>query len=136
MSNNNGVQISRDGRNIDGTNPSQMYVHQDFEFLLLHKFVTGIAKFDGTIGQYIEIEIPHTLGYAPFVLAYMEQNPGRNSTNVLFNSSVGAQDRPNILAGLSIKKSKIVISAQTYRAIAGEFRYSCMIYKSRIDFYG
>ena len=106
------LKVSKDGKDINSTDPRDFSIHSDYRSPMIHK--TGFGEGGGLEGT--DITITHNLGYEPFFLIYIDGGSDSFTISPNYDS-------------LFVVATKTTIRIASY---PGLYRYAYIIFKDPI----
>lgn len=132
-----GIQIAKDSQDVGKISGDEFYVNSNTPLFKLFRSGSGIQTFIGVTFESYQILIIHNLGYVPFVLAFMDRNPGTARQLCTAGQTEQIGFPINISATVTnITNNSFVIDARTFGSGAptpGDYGYNYFIYYDRID---
>jgi hypothetical protein len=127
-----GILISR-GDDVGITSPENLYVGATTPLFKLFKSGSGVQKFSGGLPDTFNITIRHGLGYVPFVLVYMDRNPGTNRRLCTASDQSPISVPSDITAFVvQVTPMDFTIQAQGY-GTNGSYGYNYYVYVDKVE---
>ncbi len=123
-----GLLIAKESHNVN-SKPEDLYVNRDSALFKLFRSGTGKQTFStGGFPETYDITVPHTLGYTPFVLVFMDRNPGTNRRMVTASENSAPTSNDIFCLLTRVTNRDFTINTQGFGATPGDYYYQYFIY--------
>lgn len=127
-----GIKISN-RKDIPTASEEELYVNSTTPLFKLFKSDKGTQRFSGGAGETHNIAVNHGLGRAPFIMCFMDRNPGANRRLCTTSESILSTLPQDISAFVfQVTSNDFTIQTSSGGGVTGDFGFNYYIYYDRI----